>query len=153
MTKIILLYVFFSALLMGKNSVIEHKGIVTEISSQSVLVELTVMSACSACHAKAMCSFDSAQKTIEINNPTGIWEKGETVKVVMRESMGKKAVFLGYLLPFIVLIVSLIIFNLAGINEGISGLLSIGMLVHYYLGLYILKDRIKRVFNFNIEKI
>jgi len=137
---------------MGKKSVIEHKGIVTEISSQSVLVELTVMSACSACHAKAMCSFDSAQKIIEINNP-GTWEKGETVKVVMRESMGKKAVFLGYLLPFIVLTVSLIIFNLTGINEGISGLLSIGMLVPYYLGLYILKDKIKRVFNFNIEKI
>lgn len=138
---------------MDKNKVIEHKGVISEIKDGSILVELTVMSACASCHAKSMCSFDSEQKTIEIYNTFGNWKIGETVKVVMRESLGKKALFLGYLFPFVVLILSLIIFSIAGIKEGIAGLLSIGMLVPYYLVLYLLKDRMKREFNFNIEKI
>jgi len=138
---------------MGKNSVIEHKGIVTEISANSVFVELTVMSACSACHAKAMCSFDSAQKIIEITNPSENYEIGEVVNVVMKESLGKKALLLGYMLPFVVLIASLVILSATGMREGLAGLISIAMLAPYYLVLYLCKDKIQRKFNFNIEKI
>jgi sigma-E factor negative regulatory protein RseC len=138
---------------MAKNSVIEHKGIVSEISDKSILVELTVMSACSACHAKAMCSFDSEQKIIEILRPSEHYEKGETVNVIMRESLGRKALILGYLLPFVVLVSTLFTFSGFGIKEGIAGLLAIGMLIPYYFCLYLFKNRIRREFNFNIEKI
>jgi sigma-E factor negative regulatory protein RseC len=138
---------------MGKNSVIEHRGIITRISDSSIFVELTVMSACSGCHAKAMCSFDSEQKTIEISNPHSNYEIGESVNVVMRQSLGKAALFLGYIIPFFVLLISLIVFTSAGVREGIAGLLSIGMLAPYYLGLFLFKNKIKREFNFNIEKI
>lgn len=138
---------------MGKNSIVEHKGIVTEISNNSVLVDLTVMSACSACHAKSLCSLDSTQKTIQITNPAETYKIGEMVNVVMRQSLGHKALFLGYIMPFFVLLISLIIFSVAGIKEGIAGILSIGMLLPYYLLLYFFKDKIKKEFKFNIEKI
>jgi sigma-E factor negative regulatory protein RseC len=138
---------------MGKNSVIEHMGIVSEISDKSIFVELTVMSACSACHAKAMCSFDSEKKIIEIFNPTEHFAQGEIVNVVMRESLGKKALVLGYLMPFVVLISTLFIFSGIGIKEGVAGLLAIGMLAPYYLCLYLFKNKIRREFSFNIEKI
>ncbi len=139
---------------MSKNSVVEHKGIVTEVSENSVFVELTVMSACSACHAKSMCGIDSAQKTIEIiRTDTTSFSTGEFVNVVMREALGKKALFLGYIFPFFVLVLSVVAFSIAGFNEGLTGLLSIGMLVPYFSFLYLFRDRLKREFNFNIEKI
>ncbi|HNQ69212.1 MAG TPA: SoxR reducing system RseC family protein [Bacteroidales bacterium] len=138
---------------MGKNSLIEHKGIVTEISDNSVFVELTVMSACSSCHAKSICGLDSTHKTVEITNPNGVWQIGEDVNVIMRESLGTRALMLGYILPFFVLIISLIVFILLGLSEGLSGILSLGMLFPYYLALYFGKNKIKRDFKFNLEKI
>ncbi len=139
---------------MGKNSVVEHKGIVTGISENSIFVELTVMSACSACHAKSMCGIDSAQKTIEIKRTdTTAFHQGEHVNVIMRESLGKKALFIGYIIPFFVLVLSVVAFSIAGLNEGLTGLLSIGMLIPYFIVLYLLRDRLKREFNFIIEKI
>lgn len=138
---------------MERKAVIEHKGIVTETSQNSVLVELTVMSACAACHAKSLCSMDSTQKTIQIFDPKESYNIGEMVNVVMQESLGRKAMVLGYIIPFFVLLFSLIIFTFAGIKEGLSGLLSIAMLVPYFTMLYVLKDKIKKEFKFNIEKI
>lgn len=138
---------------MGKNSIVEHKGIVTEISNNTILVELTVMSACSSCHAKSLCSLDSTQKTIQITNPAETYNIGEMVNVVMRQSLGHKALFLGYIMPFFVLLFSVIAFSVTGLKEGLAGLLSIGMLIPYYLMLYFFKDKIKKEFKFNIEKI
>lgn len=138
---------------MERKAVIEHKGVVTEISQNSVLVELTVMSACAACHAKSLCSMDSAQKIIQVFEPKESYSIGEMVNVVMQESLGRKAMFLGYIVPFLVLIFSLIAFTFVGIKEGLSGILSIAMLVPYFTMLYIFKNKIKKEFKFNIEKI
>ena len=138
---------------MGKNSTIEHKGIVSEINENSIFVDLSVQSACAACHAKSVCGIDSAQKTIEVRTDNKSFNIGERVKVVMRESLGMKALFLGYLLPFIVVISTLMILLSAEVSEGFSGLISIIVLVPYYFVLYFFKDRIKREFNFDIEKI
>lgn len=138
---------------MGKNSTIEHKGIVSEINENAIFVDLSVQSACAACHAKSVCGIDSAQKTIEVRTDNKSFNIGERVKVVMRESLGMKALFLGYLLPFIVVISTLMILLSAEVSEGFSGLISIIVLVPYYFVLYFFKDRIKREFNFDIEKI
>jgi sigma-E factor negative regulatory protein RseC len=138
---------------MGKNSTIEHKGIVSEINENAIFVDLSVQSACAACHAKSVCGIDSAQKTIEVRTDNKSFNIGERVKVVMRESLGMKALFLGYLLPFIVVISTLMILLSADFSEGFSGLISIIVLVPYYTVLYFFKDRIKREFNFDIEKI
>ncbi|NCC88002.1 MAG: hypothetical protein EOM05_09090 [Clostridia bacterium] len=138
---------------MGKNSTIEHKGIVSEINENAIFVDLSVQSACAACHAKSVCGIDSAQKTIEVRTDNKSFTIGEKVNVVMRESLGMKALFLGYLLPFIVVITTLMILLSADFSEGFSGLISIIVLVPYYFVLYFFKDRIKREFNFDIERI
>ena len=39
-----------------------------------------------------------------------------------------------------------------GVNEGIAALVSLVLLTAYYVVLYLLRDRIKKVFNFRIEK-
>lgn len=138
---------------MNKNSTIEHRGVVAEIKSDAIFVDLVVQSACAACHAKSVCGIDSALKTIEVRTDKKTFDIGEKVKVVMRESLGMKALFLGYLLPFIVVVTTLLVLLTLNVSEGLSGLISILILAPYYLILYYFKDKIKREFNFDIEKI
>jgi len=72
--------------------------------------------------------------------------------VKMDESLGWKAVVLGYVLPFIVLIVSIIIFLSLMKNEGFAALLSIFMLIPYYTGLYLLRNKLSKEFRFRIQE-
>ncbi len=138
---------------MRSKARIEHKGVVSEIGNNLILVDLSVRSACAACHAKGVCGVDSTQKTIEVRTDKTSFKVGDTVNVIMQESLGMKALFLGYILPFIVLVTVLFVLLELGFNELISGLISIASLLPYYLILYFFKDRIKREFNFDIEKI
>ena len=50
---------------------IKHSGEVVRIEATTVYVELTVSSACSGCHAKAVCGVDeSAEKIVEVEGLT-----------------------------------------------------------------------------------
>lgn len=133
---------------------IEHIGVVSEINDSAIFVELTVQSACSSCHAKGLCGVDSKQKIVEVTNTDKSFYKiGETVNVKLRESLGIKAIFLSYILPFLVLVISLITFIQINISEGLSAILALALLSLYYFILYFFKDKIKKEFEFKIEKI
>ncbi|MDL2262175.1 SoxR reducing system RseC family protein [Bacteroidales bacterium OttesenSCG-928-I21] len=138
---------------MSKNTMIEHIGVVSEITDDSIFVKLEVQSACASCHAKNVCGADGNTKIVEINSNDKSYRIGENVNVKLRESLGMKALFLGYLLPFIVLISTLIIFINIGISEGLSAVLAILFLIPYYTILYFLKDKLKKEFDFKIEKL
>jgi len=139
---------------MNKDAIIEHKGTISEIKNNSIFVELNVQSACSSCHAKGMCGFDRATKTIEIITTDISYEIGEIVKVKLNESLGMKALFLGYILPFLILATTLILFlAVTKLSEGLSAILAISLLIPYYLILFLNKDKIKKEFDFKIEKI
>ena len=56
-------------------------------------------------------------------------------------------------LPFVVVMIGLFVLIGIGINEGIAALVSLVMLTIYYVVLYLLRDKIKKGFNFKIEKI
>jgi sigma-E factor negative regulatory protein RseC len=130
-----------------------HPGIVESVNFDKVLVRILSQSACSSCHAKGACSVSEVEeKIIEVEDvKTGNWKPGQQVMVKMEQSLGLKAVFLGYLLPLIVLIVSVVIFLFIMNNEGLAALLSIFMLLPYYLVLYLFRDRLRKKFRFRIE--
>ncbi len=77
---------------------------------------------------------------------------GDEVNVKMTQTMGTKAVLIGYALPFVVVMIGLFVLIGVGVNEGIAALVSLVLLTAYYVVLYLLRDRIKKVFNFRIEK-
>jgi sigma-E factor negative regulatory protein RseC len=138
----------------SKSNVIEHLGRVDAITANDIRVVIISQSACASCHAKGACTTaDVAEKQVVISKPYHSYTVGETVKVTMKQSLGYKALFLGYILPLIVLLVSLFVFNALGFSEGLSGLLSLGVLVPYYLILYLFRKRIEKEFYFDIEKL
>ena len=133
---------------------VDHLGRVTEITLNDVKVTILSQSACSACHAKGMCSIaDSAEKVIAVSKPNHNFILGQSVKVILRQSLGFKALFIGYLLPLILIISTLVILNALNFSELHAGLLSLAIMIPYYLILYFLKDIISRKFTFDIETI
>ena len=133
---------------------ISHKGQITEVSQEHVIVNIITESACSGCHAKGVCSISGMQeKEVEICNYTGRYEVGQQVLVSQKGSQGTKAVVLGYLLPLIVVMGVLFISVGISKNEGLGALIAIGSLVIYYLVLYSLRSKMKKSFEFEIEPI
>jgi sigma-E factor negative regulatory protein RseC len=135
------------------NDVIIHPGIIQSINGTKIAVRILAKSACSSCHAKGVCSISEVEeKIIEAESETpGKWKPGEEVMVKMEESLGRKAVLLGYILPLVILLGSIIIFLSLLKHEGLSALLSILMLVPYYLVLYLSRKRLQKEFRFRIQ--
>lgn len=95
---------------------------------------------------------DVREKEVEIMHYQGNYSCGQEVSVVFRESLGFQALFYGYVLPFIVVLIALIsIFSVTG-NEVLAGLLALGILVPYYTALYFFRDFLKTIFKFELEE-
>ena len=73
------------------------------------------------------------------------------MEVVLKASMGMKAVRLAYFIPLLVLlavILGLIALGVAEVPSALAGLGAIGL---YYLGLYLLRDKLKNEYVFTIK--
>ena len=136
-----------------EKGIIRHPGIVEEVGEDLIEVKILSMSACASCHAKGSCSVaDVEEKVVEVpNDHQKEYSKGDNVMLRMESSLGMKALFYGYLLPFIVLLATLIIMISVTSREGLSALVAILVLAPYYLGLYYFRDRMKKIFTFRIE--
>ncbi|MFW5830618.1 MAG: SoxR reducing system RseC family protein [Prolixibacteraceae bacterium] len=135
------------------NTDIRHKAFVKEVTGSSMTVTIINESACSTCHAKGACSMSEFQeKEIEISHFNRQYSPGEEVTVIFQESQGFKALFYGYILPFLLVMITLIgMFSLSN-NEIASGLLALGVLIPYYTTLYYFRHYLKKIFNFEIEE-
>ncbi len=140
---------------MKDTGYIEHKGIVAGVTGDRVSINLINTSSCSSCHVKSFCNVsDVDNKIIEVSNGTGNKIKtGDRIIVNYEKTMGPRALFLGYVIPFFLVIMVLFIAMELSKNEALSGLLSLGILVPYYLSLYILRDNLKANFAFKIKTI
>lgn len=134
-----------------------NEGIVKAIENDIVTVEITVRSACSSCHAKAICLPSESKinliKAKNIHNEH--FQTGERVSVYMKKSLGKKAVVLGYLIPFAILFTSLFVINSIIKNELISALSAIILVALYYFVIWFLnrKSKIDKQFLFMVKKL
>lgn len=136
----------------GSENTIGHEGIVTENSGKAVTVSISATSACGGCSAKESCNMLGTEiKLIEVKGRYNL-KTGDTVKVMMQESMGFAALFFGYILPFFVLLTSLIVTLSEGMSELKAGLISIAFLLLYYSCIYVFRKRINDKFIFTIKE-
>lgn len=131
-----------------------HEGVIQEVSENKLTVMIVNASACSSCHAKGAClASDMKEKEIEIYRFSGEYKPGQTVNILGKTSQGYKAMFYGYVVPFILVFVTLIVSLSVTQSEGLAGLLSLVVLVPYYVVLYLFRNRLKRSFEFEISAI
>ena len=133
---------------------VEHEGTVASICGDIMIVRIVTSSACSSCAAKSHCMpSESNDKDIQVEGFSGDFALGEKVKVVMKQSLGFRALCLGYLVPFVVVLITLlIVYQFTG-NELVSGLTSLLILIPYYLILKLLNRKITQTFGFAVQKI
>ena len=131
---------------------IEHAGIVSNISNGNVEISLEGNFHCEACNAKAGCGVsESTAKIVEIQNDERTFEMNESVVVSMQKSLGLKAVFWGYVFPFILLFTVLAVSSIF-LEEWLAGLLSLFVLLPYYLLLYFNKELLRKAFTISVYK-
>lgn len=133
---------------------IKHPGRILEIKGRNIKVLILSQSACSNCHARGACGvLDMQEKIVDIeHNNEHTYSVNEEVEVVMKQSYGNKAVFFGYILPLIFVVITLLITFGITRHEGLAGILSLCILIPYYLGLYLLRDKLREGFKFSMQK-
>jgi len=129
-----------------------HSGVISKITGNSVIVSLEQNVHCESCRAKASCGIsESNTKDIEIENTIDAFTINETVTVVLKKALGFKAVFWAYVFPFFLMFATLLITSVF-LKEWLAGLVSLFILIPYYVTLYFLKNTLKSAFKISIIK-
>ena len=90
---------------------IGHDGIIESIDGDEISVKILQISSCASCQAKSLCHIsESKEKVIEVSVPdSNIYHVGQKVTVVGTSSQGLRAVVLAFVIPLIILLVTLFI--------------------------------------------
>jgi sigma-E factor negative regulatory protein RseC len=135
----------------GSHETIQHDGIVKKVDNNSVVVSISSNSACSGCHAEGICGISGKEeKIVDVKGRYNV-SPGDTVTVLMEQSTGYKAVVLSYLIPLVIVIAGLIALNSLSASELAAGLVSISLLLPYFLILYLFRKKINRSFTFTLK--
>lgn len=133
---------------------INHKGIVERIEGHTVYVRIVQQSACSGCHAQSICSAsEQKEKIIEITDSRGDYHVNEQVVICGETSLGLQAVWLAFVLPLLIVLAAIVAGHLNDWNETTSGLAGLILLSAYYLGLYSMREKLKKHFRFTLKKL
>ena len=132
---------------------IEHTGIIDSIQDHRFRILITQQSACSECDVKGACTISGQQeKIVEVESFNSSFNVGDKVLLVGKNSFGLLAVFLAFVIPFILILITLFILQSLVSNENISGGIALFILVPYYLILSLFNKKLKTKFNFEIKK-
>jgi len=133
---------------------IEHKGKVISITPDFTSVEIVSESACSACHAKGLCGLsESKMKAVQV--PTRAWynfKEGDEVTVVLAASMGHKAVWIAYVTPLVILLLTLLGLISLGVKDVFAALAAFAAIAVYYFVVWLFRDRLRDEYIFNIKQ-
>jgi len=137
---------------MPQGETITHEGIVLKAPGNGTAdVEIVTGSACSGCRAKSTCSLGNTDvRTITVKSDAKL-NPGDKVTVEMEQSQGFRALAIGYVIPFLVLIAAFAALTIAGAGELGAALLSFAALAVYYFVVWLLRGRIDKKFEFKIK--
>lgn len=139
--------------IQAEEGVYIHSGVISKISRGSVVVSLDKNLHCESCRAKGACGVaDSASKEVEVAHPGGRFTLYEPVEVILRKHSGHKAVFWAYVFPFILMLGTLLAAS-SLLPEWVAGLLSLLVLIPYYLLLRGLKDYFRKTLAITLKRI
>ena len=131
---------------------ISHSGRIVAIDSQVITVEFVTEDACASCKASALCGMSEGKvKVLQVPAQLG-FEVGEEVNILLKRSMGLKAVWLAYVLPLVIMVAVLLGLTALGLSELVAGLCGIAAVGLWYLVLWLMRDKLKNEYTFYIKK-
>lgn len=131
---------------------IRHPGVVCSVGEGGVEVRIVQFSACGACKVASRCNAsESKEKRLKVEVvDSSSYAVGDGVEVEADLAVGLRAVFYAYLLPLLLMVAILVAAVLVTGSEGVAALSAIGILVPYYLLLWLMSGRMKRSLSFRI---
>jgi sigma-E factor negative regulatory protein RseC len=136
---------------MDRYSEIAHEGSVQQTDGNIVTVLLSPRTNCAGCLEKSSCNLSGKENKIVTISGNYNVRPGDSVIVSMKQSMGYFALFLGYLLPLSLVVLLLVLLLIFSVNELLSGLLSIAVLIPYYMLLIVFRKEINKKFSFTLK--
>lgn len=138
---------------MNSNECIEQKGIIEGIKENRIKIRFHPLSVCTSCQTKSLCNLKvNKSDIIDLVDKSGNYSVGDEVNLIIKKSLGFAALFLGYILPLIIVLLFLVFFLSVGYNEIFAGLGSLLLLAPYYFILYLARKNIRNRFKITIEK-
>jgi len=133
---------------------VSHKGRIVRMTPQVTTVAIEQHSACGSCHAAGLCGMaDVAEKAVELpTDPYATYGVGDEVDLVLKASMGMKAVWLAYFIPLVVLLAVILGLIALGVGEVVAGVSGIGAVGIYYFLLWLFRDSLRNEYVFTIKR-
>ncbi|MGN0189064.1 MAG: SoxR reducing system RseC family protein [Candidatus Cryptobacteroides sp.] len=133
---------------------ISHTGKIIEITPEFTTVEIVSSSACSSCHAKGLCGMSEDKvKTIMVpTDPYASYSEGDEVYVMLKKTMGLKAVWISYVIPLAILMILILSLSAVTVHEVYAGLGAVAGVALYYLVIYLFRDKLSKDFVFYIKE-
>ena len=131
---------------------IKHNGVVDRVEEGCVRVRILQSSACSACKVAAHCNAsETKEKIIEVQVADAVkYQLGDSVVVVADTAVGFRASLYGYLLPLLLMVVVLVAVLKITQSEGYAAVSALGILIPYYIGLYLLRNKLQNKLSFSL---
>jgi sigma-E factor negative regulatory protein RseC len=131
---------------------ISHSGIIESIDEGCVHVRIVETPACAACKVAGYCHAAEAKtKIVDVYRPAGGLKVGDAVTVTASSQIATQALLYGFAYPFMLLVAVLVVVLWLTGNEATAGLSALVSLLPYYAVLYLLRDRHRERFAFDIE--
>ncbi len=132
---------------------IEHTGIITRIDNKNIRVQIVQQSACSSCHAKGACSAaDMDEKFVDVESTDSSLKIGDQVVIFGQNSMGLLAVLLAFVIPFLLILLTLFVLRNLVASDSVAGLIALGTLVPYYIILSFFNKQLKSKLRFQLKR-
>lgn len=133
---------------------IKHAGVVDGVEGECVRVRILQSSACSACKVAAHCNAsETKEKIIDVMDADAShYQKGDQVMVVADTAVGFCASLYGYLLPLILMVVTLVGVLAATHSEGLAAVSALGILIPYYVLLFLMRNKLRNRLSFTLER-
>lgn len=133
---------------------IKHAGVVDGVEGECVRVRILQSSACSACKVAAHCNAsETKEKIIDVlDADASHYQKGDQVMVVADTAVGFRASLYGYLLPLVLMVVTLVAVLAASHSEGLAAVSALGILIPYYVLLFLMRNKLRNRLSFTLER-
>ena len=133
---------------------VSHTGRIVRITPQVTTVAIEQHGACGSCHAAGLGGMaDVTEKAVELpTDPYASYGVGDQVELVLKASMGMKAVWLAYAVPLAVLLAVILGLIAVGVGEVVAGACGIGAVGLYYFVLWLFRDSLRNEYIFTIKR-
>ena len=133
---------------------VSHTGKVVSVSDTHVFVQIERGSACGGCKNKGFCHVGKEENQI-LSIPTADanhYSADEEVQILMRTSLGMRALLYAYILPLIFLLIAFLTSRHVTSSEIVQIVCALIPVIAYYFILYKMRNRLEKTFQFYVEK-